>query len=67
MMSTVGAEGAPDTTAALVLAHSWATGAAGFLRRLGWYQIARNVAALPFRSKHLILRDLSLHHQYVRI
>jgi hypothetical protein len=23
MMSTVGAEGAPDTTAALVLAHSW--------------------------------------------
>jgi hypothetical protein len=29
MMSTVGAEGAPDTTAALVLAHSW--GAAGYL------------------------------------
>ena len=32
MMSTVGARSAPDTAAALVLAHSRATGAAGLFK-----------------------------------
>jgi hypothetical protein len=34
MMSGVGAAMAPDTTAAPVLAHAWATGAAGLMHRV---------------------------------